>query len=56
MAKKWLITGVSSGFGRELAMAALDRGDHVSGTLRKADQLAEFEALAPGRAMPFCSM
>ena len=50
MARKWLITGVSSGFGRKLAMAALAHGDHVAGTLRKADQTAEFEALAPGRA------
>lgn len=46
----WLITGVSSGFGRELAQAALARGDVVVGTLRKADQVAAFEALAPGRA------
>lgn len=46
----WLITGVSSGLGRALAEAALKQGDTVIGTLRKADQLAEFEALAPGRA------
>lgn len=46
----WLITGVSSGFGRELAQAALARGDVVVGTLRRAEQQAEFEALVPGRA------
>lgn len=46
----WLITGVSSGFGRELAQAALARGDTVVGTVRKPAQAADFEALAPGRA------
>jgi NAD(P)-dependent dehydrogenase (short-subunit alcohol dehydrogenase family) len=48
--RKWLITGVSGGFGRLLAEAALARGDSVAGTLRQASQAAEFEALAPGRA------
>lgn len=46
----WLITGVSSGFGRILAQAALARGDSVVGTLRRTSQISEFEALAPGRA------
>jgi NAD(P)-dependent dehydrogenase (short-subunit alcohol dehydrogenase family) len=46
----WLITGVSSGFGLELARAALARGDTVVGTLRQRAQAAEFEQLAPGRA------
>jgi NAD(P)-dependent dehydrogenase (short-subunit alcohol dehydrogenase family) len=49
-AKTWLITGVSTGLGRSLAEAALARGDVVVGTLRRPDQLGEFEALAPGRA------
>ena len=49
MTKRWLITGVSSGFGLELAKAALARGDLVAGTVRKAEQVAAFEALAPGR-------
>lgn len=49
----WLITGVSSGFGREIAKAALDRGDVVCGTLRGPDACAAFEALAPGRAHAF---
>lgn len=48
--RRWLITGTSSGFGRELALAALSRGDTVVGTLRQAAQAATFEALAPGRA------
>lgn len=48
--RTWLITGVSSGFGRALAEAALARGDIVIGTLRKADQAEAFTALAPGRS------
>jgi len=48
--RTWLITGVSSGLGRALAEAVLRRGEVVIGTLRKKEQLAEFEALAPGRA------
>src|ERR1700761_5018937 len=49
----WLITGVSSGLGRALAKAALDRGDHVAGTVRKHADLEAFETLAPGRAHGF---
>lgn len=48
--RAWLITGVSSGLGRALAEAVLSRGEVVIGTLRKREQTAEFEALAPGRA------
>src|SRR5271166_1033391 len=48
--RTWLITGVSSGLGRELALAALQRGDTVIGTLRRQAQCREFERLAPGRA------
>lgn len=49
--KSWLITGVSSGFGRELMLAALERGDRVMGTVRNPDQLKSIEQLAPGRAL-----
>jgi NAD(P)-dependent dehydrogenase (short-subunit alcohol dehydrogenase family) len=49
----WLITGVGSGLGRALAKAALDRGDTVAGTARRAEDLAAFEARAPGRARGF---
>lgn len=49
--RHWLITGVSSGFGRELAQAALARGDTVVGTLRQAAQARDFSQLAPGRSL-----
>ncbi|WP_413628833.1 oxidoreductase [Herbaspirillum frisingense] len=48
--KTLLITGISSGFGRALAEAALDAGHRVVGTARHAQAVADFEALAPGRA------
>jgi NAD(P)-dependent dehydrogenase (short-subunit alcohol dehydrogenase family) len=34
MAKTWFITGASRGFGREWAIAALERGDSVAATAR----------------------
>jgi NAD(P)-dependent dehydrogenase (short-subunit alcohol dehydrogenase family) len=39
--RNWLITGVSSGFGRELATQLLDRGEIVIGTVRRADSIAD---------------
>jgi NAD(P)-dependent dehydrogenase (short-subunit alcohol dehydrogenase family) len=50
MSKGWFITGVSSGLGRELAMAVIARGDRVVGTLRSLTDLVAFEALGPGLA------
>ena len=49
MTRIWLITGCSTGLGRELAQVAARHGDHVYGTLRKPAQIADFEALAPGK-------
>jgi NAD(P)-dependent dehydrogenase (short-subunit alcohol dehydrogenase family) len=49
--KRWIVTGVSSGLGRSIAEAALRRGHAVAGTLRDEGQFADFEALAPGRAI-----
>lgn len=51
--KTWLITGVSSGFGRALAQAALHRGDRVAGTVRSPEAAARFAALSPDRAHGF---
>jgi NAD(P)-dependent dehydrogenase (short-subunit alcohol dehydrogenase family) len=50
VSRTWFVTGVSGGLGRAIAVAALEAGDTVVGTLRKPEQFAEFEALAPGRA------
>jgi NAD(P)-dependent dehydrogenase (short-subunit alcohol dehydrogenase family) len=50
MNKVFFITGVSTGFGRALAEAALAEGHKVAGTLRNADALKEFNALKPGYA------
>ncbi|WP_035856270.1 SDR family NAD(P)-dependent oxidoreductase [Cryptosporangium arvum] len=41
MQKTWLITGCSSGFGREIALAALAAGDQVLAGARKPGVLAE---------------
>ncbi len=46
----WLITGVSSGFGRALSELILEKGGKVAGTVRKEADKVEFEKLAPGRA------
>ena len=37
MKKVWLITGVSSGFGSEMAKQLLGKGDTVIGTVRNTD-------------------
>ncbi|MET0821506.1 MAG: SDR family oxidoreductase [Aeromicrobium sp.] len=37
--KTWFITGTSRGFGREWAVAALERGDRVAATARSTDSL-----------------
>ncbi|MBO9508512.1 oxidoreductase [Thalassospira sp. A3_1] len=47
--KNILITGVSSGFGRAFAMAAIAEGHHVIGTVRKQADLAAFTALSPAQ-------
>lgn len=43
--KTFLITGVSSGFGRAFAQAALDAGHTVAGTVRNREAQQAFEAL-----------
>jgi len=50
----WFITGASTGFGRELAMAALAKGDRVVATARNIAHLKELEERYPAhvRAVP----
>ncbi|MDR5827127.1 oxidoreductase [Caballeronia sp. LP006] len=48
--KTFIITGVSSGFGRAFAQSALDAGHTVIGTVRNGDALKEFEAINPRSA------
>lgn len=47
--KNILITGVSSGFGRAFATAAIAEGHHVIGTVRKQGDLGAFTALSPAQ-------
>jgi NAD(P)-dependent dehydrogenase (short-subunit alcohol dehydrogenase family) len=42
--KTWFITGTSRGFGREWAIAALDRGDQVAATARDTGTLDDLAA------------
>ena len=44
MGKVWFITGTSTGFGRELAVAALEAGNTVVATARKPEVLADLSA------------
>lgn len=48
MKRVWLITGVSGGLGRALAVEAALNGDVVYGTLRNSQQIQAFEDLVPG--------
>ena len=50
--KTFLITGVSSGLGRAFAVAALDAGHRVIGTVRREHDAETFAALADGIAHP----
>ncbi|MEV6773524.1 SDR family oxidoreductase [Nocardia sp. NPDC051030] len=52
MSKIWFITGVSRGFGREWALAALERGDSVAGTARDLGTLDDLVAKYPDTFLP----
>jgi NAD(P)-dependent dehydrogenase (short-subunit alcohol dehydrogenase family) len=52
MAKTWFITGTSRGFGREWAIAALDRGDSVAATARDTDTLTDLVGKYGERILP----
>ncbi len=45
--RTWFITGVSSGFGRELTKQLLERGDRVVGTVRDTGKVADLREQYP---------
>ena len=47
--RTWFITGVSSGFGRQLSEQLLARGDHVIGTVRSTVKVADLIETHAGR-------
>jgi NAD(P)-dependent dehydrogenase (short-subunit alcohol dehydrogenase family) len=47
----WFITGCSTGLGRALATAVLDRGQRAAVTARSPEQVADLVAAHPGRAV-----
>ncbi|AKN69255.1 MULTISPECIES: oxidoreductase [Streptomyces] len=49
MDKVWLVTGASSGFGREITEAAVAAGDLVIGAVRRPEALDDLVAAHPGR-------
>ena len=49
--KVWLISGCSSGFGREIALAALEHGDRVVVTARRPETVADICARYPERGL-----
>jgi NAD(P)-dependent dehydrogenase (short-subunit alcohol dehydrogenase family) len=50
--KTWFITGTSRGFGREWAIAALDRGDSVAGTARDTSSMDDLVERYGDRLLP----
>lgn len=47
--KTWIITGVSQGFGRELALSALRSGDAVVAAVRRPESVADIASANPDR-------
>jgi NAD(P)-dependent dehydrogenase (short-subunit alcohol dehydrogenase family) len=52
MTKTWFITGTSRGFGREWAVAALERGDNVAATARDTSTLDDLAQTYGDRLLP----
>ncbi|MBP2831051.1 SDR family NAD(P)-dependent oxidoreductase [Aquimarina sp. U1-2] len=51
--KIWLVTGVSSGFGKALMTAISEKGDIAVGTVRKKEQLVLTESINPGKTFAY---
>ncbi|MCC5859545.1 MAG: SDR family NAD(P)-dependent oxidoreductase [Ectothiorhodospiraceae bacterium] len=51
MQRGWVITGCSSGFGRELAIAVLERGDRAVVTARRAEAVQDLADAYPDQAV-----
>jgi NAD(P)-dependent dehydrogenase (short-subunit alcohol dehydrogenase family) len=51
-ARTWFLTGASRGFGREWAVAALERGDSVAATARDTSTLDDLVARFGDRVLP----
>lgn len=49
--RTWLVTGASSGVGQAVAVAALDRGDHVAAIARSTESLRQLSLGFPGQAL-----
>src|SRR5471030_876291 len=52
MSKVWLITGCSTGFGRELAIEVLKTGHRAAVTARNPDDIKDIVADYPDAAIP----
>jgi len=51
MSKVWFITGCSTGFGRHLALEALQQGNQVAVTSRNTDDVKDIVAQFPENAV-----
>ena len=49
--RNWLITGISSGLGKAMAETVISTGDFVIGTLRKEQEVKDFNEQYSGRAL-----
>jgi NAD(P)-dependent dehydrogenase (short-subunit alcohol dehydrogenase family) len=49
--RRWFITGVSTGFGREMARVLVERGHQVVGTVRREEQSADLKAEGIGTVL-----
>jgi short-subunit dehydrogenase len=49
----WLVTGISSGFGKALALQIMQTGDFLIGTLRENKQVQEFNHLYTGQGIAY---